>query len=256
MSDFLQRLQTPVETSAGPMDFPILYRDTGGFMAFFKTDAEKVHAELAGTGLVAPSTLGKAMVGVAFFTYRDCTIDFYNEAAVAVMVRPEAGTGHGSALLDLFKPASKRQMATHILQLPVTTEQARAGGVEVYGYPKFVADIDVAFDGRSFRGVTREKETGDDIVRLEGSSRLGIPLPGSDILTWSIREGVLLKTHIELDARFHVSPGWGFQLRVGNSMHAMAQQLRRFGLESARPLMVMRCDHYQVVLPTGVPTGV
>lgn len=252
MSDFLKRQQTPVMTSAGPIDFPILYRDTGGFMAFFHADADRVQSELAGTGLVVSATLGRAIVGVAFFTYRDCTIDFYNEAAVAVMVRPENNIDGGSAILDLTKPAAKRQMATHILQLPVTTEQARAGGVEVYGYPKFIADIDVAFDGRSFSGVTRDRHGGSEIVRLEGRSRLGIPMPGSDIVTWSILDGALLRTHIELDARFRLSPGWGYQLRVGTSEHAMAQQLRRLGLETARPLMVTRCDHYQVVLPTGV----
>ena len=44
---FLERKQRAVETSAGPMDFPILYRDIGGMFAFFHVDAARVAREMS-----------------------------------------------------------------------------------------------------------------------------------------------------------------------------------------------------------------
>lgn len=253
---FLDHRQQPAPTSTGPMDFPILYRDIGGVTALFVVDAARVEDLLEGTGLVVAPRLpgGKIIAGVAFFTYRDCTIASYNEAALAVTALPAAQAGRlpAMALADLLRPASKRRLGTHILQLPVTTEQARAGGVECYGYPKFVADIGFRIEGSRFFGVTREAGGGADIVRLEGRSRLGLPMRGSDVVTWSMLDKRLLRTEILMDQWLRVAPGHGYTLTVGPSQHPMAQQLQALGLDGAHPFVVMRSDHYRSVLPLGV----
>lgn len=252
---FLDRPQRAVPTSAGPMDFPILYRDIGGFFAFFHVDAKRVSRELAGTGLAVVPPVGRTVAGVAFFTYRDCTIASYDEAALAVIARPQGEPRERSlsALVDALRANPLSGIASHILQLPVTTGQARAGGVEVYGYPKFVADISVLLDGNRFRGIVIEKETGSTIVRLEGSTRLGVSVPGRDTVTWSCRDGQLIRTHIEMDQTLRLSPGFGFRLQAGNSHHAMARQIRALGLDGKRPFLVARSDHYRSVLPLGEP---
>lgn len=254
---FLARSQQAVATSAGPMDFPILYRDIGGVTALFRVDTDRVERQLAGTDLVPAPYLvgGKSVVGVAFFTYRDCTIQSYNEAALAVTAIPSSRAGYlrPLELLDFFRPMNRRAIGTYIMQLPVTTEQARAGGVEVYGYPKFVADIDFSLAGTAFTGVTRERETGLEIVRLEGRGRFGVSVPGGDVLTWSHLNGQRLKTHIEMEQTLKVFPGKGFRLTVGPSQHRMAQQLRALGLEGATPFMVLCGDAYRSVLPLGQP---
>lgn len=252
---FLARRQRAVQTSAGPMDFPILYRDIGGMSAFFHVDAARVARELADTGLSVVPPFGRTIVGVAFFTYRDCTIASYDEAAVAVIARPQGQAGEStlSSFMETLRTSPRGNIASHILQLPVTTEQARAGGVEVYGYPKFVADISLHFDGNRFRGVVREKETGEEIVRLDGRARLGVTVKAPDTVTWSLLGDQLLCTHIEMDAKLRLSVGHGFRLHVGNSHHPMAQQLRALGLDGKRPFLVARSDSYRSVLPLGEP---
>lgn len=252
---FLARRQRAVQTSAGPMDFPILYRDIGGMSAFFHVDAARVARELADTGLTVVPPFGRTIVGVAFFTYRDCTIASYDEAAVAVLARPKGRPGENSlaSLMEMLRSSPRGNIASHILQLPVTTEQARAGGVEAYGYPKFVADINLNFDGNRFRGVVYEKETGEEIVRLDGRARLGVTVKAPDTVTWSSLDDQLLCTHIEMDGKLRLSVGHGFRLQVGKSHHPMAQQLRALGLDGKRPFMVARGDSYRSVLPLGEP---
>lgn len=256
---FLDHVQHAEPTSAGPMDFPILYRDIGGVTALFLVDADRVQRQLEGTGLLVAPRMpgGKAIVGVAFFTYRDCTIATYNEAAVATTAIPASRVGRLRALeaLDLVKPADGRDVGTYIMQLPVTTEHARAGGVELFGYPKFVADIEFTPRGDAFTGVARERESGEEIVRLEGRARYSLPVPGGDVITWSRLGGRLLRTHIAMEQALRVAPGRGFRLAVGRSRHPMAAQLRELGLDGARPFTVLRSDAYRSVLPLGKVAG-
>ena len=58
----------------------------------------------------------------------------------------------------------------------MTTEEARLGGVEIYGYPKFVADIDLKKAGDAFRCCVRAEE--ERIVTLQVST-----LP-TQLLSW------------------------------------------------------------------------
>ena len=73
----------------------------------------------------------------------DETIPPYDEVGV-LFPAVEAGTQIIPYLSVLRRPVSG-----YVHTLPVTTEPARAFGVEIWGYPKLVADIDVTDEGRA-----------------------------------------------------------------------------------------------------------
>ncbi|WP_135663104.1 acetoacetate decarboxylase family protein [Halorhabdus rudnickae] len=81
------------------------------------------------------------------------TIPPYDEVGV-LFPAVEAGTRTVPYLSLLRRPVSG-----YVYTLPVTTEPARAFGVDIWGYPKLVADIDVTDAGRT-RDATVTTEEG------------------------------------------------------------------------------------------------
>ena len=76
----------------------------------------------------------------------------YNEFDVMVPIRHETADGSGVS-------------AYYCLYIPVTTEEALVGGVEIYGYPKFLADISFEETDETRRCWVRSE--GKDILTLE-----------------------------------------------------------------------------------------
>jgi hypothetical protein len=251
---FFQVPRTPRRTSQGEIDFPILYYDTSALLAFFLADRASVATVLAGTGLRPGVTFGaKALAGLAFYEYRDSSIGAYNEVGVAVPVVPVADPPRRGALLELFQDPRQRRLGFYILDLPVTTAVANAGGREIWGYPKFVTEIPLHFGRGEFAGRVLDPAGGEPILALSGSYGPGISLPGMDLLLYSELKGRRLRTVVDVKGRFHTTSGRGMRLEVGRSRHGMAERLRALGLEGARPLLVQVCSDFKSRLNLGDP---
>jgi hypothetical protein len=96
------------------------------------------------------------LFSVVFFRYDVCDIDFYTEAAVGIAVRPAR---HGRlGVADVLSTLANDSTHAYVLSLPVNTEIARVRGRDGYGFPKWVADIEVDIDGRR----TTARVVGDD----------------------------------------------------------------------------------------------
>jgi hypothetical protein len=145
---------------------PIFYYDGTAQTAVFPARLGAVRRWLPDKRLV-PARLapGLGAVGVTCFEYRDTDIGPYNELAITVILKdPRLGANlPGRALLTGLRD---KQLHAWVHHLPVTTEIARAGGVELYNYPKFVGSID--FDERASRRTCRLGEGDERILTLEG----------------------------------------------------------------------------------------
>ena len=84
---------------------------------------------------------GLGAVAVTCFEYRDTDIGPYNELAISVVLN-EPWFLPNLPGLALASSLRRRQLHAWVQHLPVTTEIARAGGVDFYNYPKFIAGID------------------------------------------------------------------------------------------------------------------
>jgi hypothetical protein len=230
-----QPLQRHLLSDGTECRLPIRYFDDQYFTATFLTDLNRTAELLKGTGLHAvPQEDGKAVVILVCCEYRSTDIGPYNEAGLAIL---SAAPGD---------PVP----AIYIVNLPVTTAVAHRAGREIWGFNKFVAAIDIRRDGRKFSATIHDPEKAT-IATIEGRRAASVPVAPSDILTFSVREGKLIKTLIQVPTPLHVSSGGGFVLKVGTSGHPMAKNLRALGLDGECPVLVHYADPFQALLFPG-----
>lgn len=145
---------------------PIFYYDGTATSAVFPARFGRLR-RLMPDPRICPARLapGLGAVAVTCFEYRDTDIGPYNELAISVVLNEPWFLPNlpGRAIL-----AGQRrgQMHAWVHHLPVTTEIARAGGVELYNYPKFVGGID--FEQNAAQRVCRLSEGQEHILTLSG----------------------------------------------------------------------------------------
>lgn len=107
---------------------------------------------------------GRCLLSFTAFEYRKTDLDPYNEFSL------------------------------YVWHLPVTTETARVGGVEFFGYLKFIADIEFTRSGDKLRCDLSEK--GSRILSMEGKMLPTEPGKRLRYITYSLNGGVPLVTNI------------------------------------------------------------
>jgi hypothetical protein len=156
---------------------PIFYYDGRATSAVFPARLGALR-RLMPDPRMSPARLapGLGAVAVTCFEYRDTDIGPYNELAISVVLNEPwfLANPPGRALIGGLR---RRQLHVWVHHLPVTTEIARVGGVELYNYPKFVAGID--FEETTAHRVCRLREGQEHILTLSGER---IPTPRSEQL--------------------------------------------------------------------------
>jgi Acetoacetate decarboxylase (ADC). len=114
---------------------------------------------------------GLGAVAITCFEYRDTGIGPYNELAISIVLNEPWFLPNlpGRALIASLR---RRQLHAWVQHLPVTTEIARAGGVDFYNYPKFIAGID--FEESEGHRTCRLSEGAEHIFTLSGK-RIATP---------------------------------------------------------------------------------
>jgi len=238
-------LQVETDLSGHHFKIPILYRDASSVTAIFPARAKVAqrmlpHRELRPT-LLGP---GVASVAVTFFEYRDTDIGPYNEMAVSI---PCVYGQRPVPLWTVARQMRRRTLSAYVLQLPVTTEIARVGGVELYGFPKIVAPVDYATEGRHFEGA----------LHVDGRRVLGLggQLPEDteeDVpvryITYSMREGRLMEANVTVraDAMGVARGGREMELDLDDE-HPIARQLAELVLRR-RPIQVDHASRFRSIL--------
>lgn len=251
---FFQIPITTKKTSVGDVDFPILYFDASCVTAFFLCDVAKVKEQLANVPLEPGFLIGKkAVVGIAFYEYRDTSIGPYNEVGVGLPVIRDREKVHRFPLLDLYSNPEKRSTGFYVIDLPVTTAAANAAGREVWGLPKFVTEIPFERSGRNFSSAVMDPETGKPIVTLKGKMGFGMLTPPMHLKLYSYLDSVELATLVNLRHGSTLRTAGSMKLSVGDSSHPMAERLRALGLNGATPSALTSTDNFQSRLNLGVP---
>jgi hypothetical protein len=207
--------RTPAATGAGPVtlstgqtvELPLTTRATM-VGAVFPAPWESV-ASLLPAGLrplrVTPETAAVTLLSVDYHHVGVEGIDPYDEFAVVVpAVRGAAASlPVGSAL--------SRATSGFVWYLPVTTEPARALGVDVWGYPKAVADVTHEDDGA--RRHTTVALDGTHLVTLSVERPPTVPL-SRDGYNYTIADGSLCRVPTDVSGRVGA---WPFTRRASVS---------------------------------------
>lgn len=249
MSDaFLDAIpQRSATLSSGTCDVPILYRDASQIGVFFRVDLDRARDVVGRSSTVEPwPILGKAVAAIYAWEYRDSTVGSYGEVGLGVQCRKK-GARPSLARLALDMGDDDDQ-GIWVASLPVTTEAACRAGIELWGYPKYVAPIETTF------------VAGEASVRLGDELALRVPaasgprLPGQPIVTYTAREGRLVRTRIDVDHRARWGGGGGAHLELRDE-GPTARLARRLGLDRARIVASFRVDRFRARLPLGRDVG-
>ena len=214
---------------------PIRYIDDRCLAATFLTDLERASKVLEGTGLQpVPQEDGKAVVVYMTWEYRQTDIGPYNEVGLTIL-----SVANGD-------PAP----AIYVADLPVTTEAANRAGQEIWGYNKFVTEIEVKGEGKQFSSIVHDPQSGL-IASLAGTRGGSVPVAPTDIQSFSLLQQQVIKTLVQVPTPWHASGGDGFRMTIGDSTHRMANNLRALGLDGAIPALVQYADPFQSLLFAG-----
>jgi hypothetical protein len=164
--------QHELEIAAARGRLPVFYYDTSMMLALFPARYGALR-ELMPDPRFVPARLapGVGAVAIGCLEHRDTDIGPYNEVGISIPI------SHPSFLLNLpgralWAGARQGQIHSFVLHLPVTTEIARAGGVDLYNFPKFVAAIEFTESGGA--RCCRLAEDEDEILRFRGE-RIATP---------------------------------------------------------------------------------
>jgi hypothetical protein len=240
-----------VEGQPSPVLLPIHYHRANVFMAVFSARYDAL-ARLLPSGL-RPLRLGRdgrAPLAVSALNYLDSSIGTYREVSIATPCTmgstPSMVTTTALALQSLFPT-----FGYFVLYLPVSTELALRVGEQVWGYPKFVANMD--FERTPICQRVHLSESDQDILHLTVAQR-GVPVPDPrPFVTYSTLGRRLLRTTIPTTAVYQMIPGGrGATLELGD--HPISGRLRTLGL-SGTPLFSLNYLSFSAMLPLGRTVG-
>ncbi|MBA3652953.1 MAG: acetoacetate decarboxylase family protein [Actinobacteria bacterium] len=178
------------------LTMPVVIRKAQSWAAQYRVDKERAQA------LVPAPLVATGLVSLAFVRYEEGDLDAYNEFGVALMVKDVQGA----------------KLASYIHRLPVNQSFTCEAGQRIWGYPKWVTDVDI--DGR---GSVRVEE---QVSLSVGRGWFPIPLPA--VPTYSNHDGVLRRTEWEVDAKGVRARLGGARLSLGEG--ELADEIRSLGL--------------------------
>jgi hypothetical protein len=234
-SDRLNLQRCPLPGGAH-CSLPIRYFDARCLIASFSIERSRARDALNAVGLIPAENGANVSAEFGCFEYRDTDLGPYNEVGLGI---PALAPGDS-------------EPALYVAHLPVNTAETDRIGRALWGYPKFVADIDIRGHARAFSTALRDT-AGSLIAALEGGFSALNSLPPANMPTYTHHNGRLLRTRIQALTPFQSGDGAGFLLKVGSSDHPMAKTLQALGLDDAQPHSVRYAEPFQAMLFPGFP---
>jgi len=212
-------------------ELPIEYYDLTWINAAFPAPASKVEKILP-SGKLKPLLLfpGIALVQIGAYEYKDIRgLAPYNELAISIPVQYEPKKNYPGMMLlhfPLYSPGSYSRFGSYVHKLPVTTQEACEGGVEIWGFPKTVADI--IFDDEGIYCRCTLRSSGKDVISLK-FKKMRTSFRRLEMHCFTIKDDKLLRTPIQMQGEFCITrmPG-GATLELGEG--SIADELRTLGL--------------------------
>lgn len=140
-----------------PAKLPVFYYDGNALTGIFLAKMSALKKFMPKRGYYpAPVFPGIGAIAITCFEYKDTDIRPYNEISFSIPMTYKSRCILPSA--SLISDLRKNQFNVYVQRLPVTTEVARAGGVTVYNYPKFLSKIDFEHKGDDLIVTLAEKD--------------------------------------------------------------------------------------------------
>ncbi|MFE0347381.1 acetoacetate decarboxylase family protein [Streptomyces griseoluteus] len=240
---FLTLPTSSIPTTTGPVGVPVRYQDSAAAHLCFPVRTEAVRALLPDVAWMRPSGIGPRTLAVlSLYEHRCSTLGPYTEIALSVPVDDLWRPHPADFATDLLRRADLRRTGRYVLSLAVTTEEARVATRELWGQPAVRAAAEVHLTGPRLR----LSAPGLGIAVL-GRLGPGVRCPEPDWALYGRRGESTVRTAVRTSGRPRLHAGAGVRLRLDTAAaEPMAGQLRRLGIDTARPLFVVACPQFMV----------
>ncbi|MET7287985.1 acetoacetate decarboxylase family protein [Streptomyces sp. NPDC005573] len=238
---FLTLPTTSVTTTAGPVDVPVRYYDSSAAHLCYPVDADAARALLPDVTWMVPSRLGRrALAVVSLYEHRCSTIGPYTEIALSVLVDDLWRPRPLDVASDLLRRVDLRRTGRYVLSLAVTSEEARVVAREIWAQPALRTLAEADLMGRDIAFTSADLGIG-----VEGRLGPGVRCPEADWVLYGRRRESTVRTLLRTHGRLRLHSGNGVRLRLDTgAAEPMAGQLRRLGIDTARPLFVLSCPQF------------
>ncbi|WP_067480258.1 hypothetical protein [Actinomadura hibisca] len=234
------------------LELPIRSPSGATLTAYFAADTTTARDLLADTGLTDVIAFGRrCLVAVHAFAHPQASIGAHNRIDLTIPVHDPWSPQRLPGWPDLLRPVDRRRGGDFVTDSAVSTAGARLAVQEIWGHPAFETHVDVAVGSRN--ACLKIGDVADRVLTLTGQLGFGLPTSARDLLTYSQRDGTILRAGTELRGRARLHPRPRLRLRVTASPHPMAAHLRALGLDGARPLFCLSVPNCQSRASAGVP---
>lgn len=224
---------------------PCFYYDNMALSVVYTAPLERLRALLPDSRYQPLRLTGRrGLLAITAFNYRETDIGPYNELSIAVPLE-KPGLG-GFPPIGLLRQNWQQTFHAFVVELPVTTEIARRGGVDFYNFPKFLADI--SFTDHGNRVFCRLGENGREILALTVPKLSTRKRPITRVYSYPVRNGEILRAEVRMNP---IEVGMAYrprdvELSIGSG-HRICERLA--GLElGSRPLQVQYLASMQAIL--------
>ncbi|GGU96817.1 hypothetical protein GCM10010260_35550 [Streptomyces filipinensis] len=238
---FLTLPTSPSPTTVGPVEVPVRSYDSAVAHLCYPVRADAARGLLPGGTWLTPSRLGRrALAVLSLYEHRCTTIGPYTEIALSVLVDDLWRPRPYDLAVDPLRRADLRRTGRYVLCLAVTSEEARVVAREIWGQPAMRTTAEADLTGR--RIDVRSRDLG---LAVTGRLGPGVRCPEADWVLYGRRGESTVRTLVRTHGRPRLHPGTGVRLRLGTAAaEPLAGQLRRLGLDTARPLFVLACPQF------------
>lgn len=222
---------------------PLFFPSVESLAALFTADTRQALNLLPDARMKPVEVMpGRCLFTVAALHYRDSDLGVYQEIALAL---PISFGSHPLPALDAVRHGLSRAVNAFIWQLPVTTETARDAGVQIAGFPKFVAELRFERDGSRQRCSWMSQ--GQTVLTLDGDMSDDAGERRLKLRGYAMKDGVPLVSNLlvrQTRYRDHLQRG-AATLTLGEG--PIADTLRSLHL-SDRPIASQCCSQAQAML--------
>jgi hypothetical protein len=236
-----------------PVAFPVVVADASMLMNAFLVNAAVAQDIIRGSGFrVLEVFPGKAVLQLLCVDYRKNDLGDYNEGAIIFPVLAPGETRPFPFFGALSRMALGRA-GNFVYRMPVDQAFTTHAGRFIWGFPKWMARIDIEFSGTRASGTFYDE--GELVYGIAAKAGGAARVKEQRIASLAIRDGRAWKTH-------GTNTGSGATFSVGGEMpvigdtHPLALELRALGLPK-KPLFTVSMTHTALTFspPESVPVG-
>jgi hypothetical protein len=214
------------EIEGRTVTLPCVVRDAASGTALYMVSATEAQRLVPAAFEVLEPAPGLTQLSLLMVDYRDNDLGDYNEVGIVFFVRPRGG--------------SDEQAGTYIHQLPVNQSFTCEAGRRIWGFPKSLQEIDIAYTDQS--ASCRLVMDGQHVFTLTVPRGGSGETPEAPSIGYTLIDGVPHTNEFTRGTSGEqTTPGAeGVALELGD--HPVAEELRKLGLPKD-PVLCNWCEH-------------